>query len=193
MILYRYSKEKFCLGHSRERRKMLRRRASCFTVIVSLQFLVQSLILQCIIIIIFFFYDNTVHNTADCTLPFSLGVVVAVAQHNHIKKKMDRKRVDDNNQNGRPERCETHWSHWCPLLTTVLEYESSLSSEKIYRVCIVNWPESQVFLHYQWKLRSWWQQLSLKPQKLYNFHLSHSINPIGTCTACTCTCNSDIR
>ena len=56
----------------------------------------------------YFFYDNTVHNTADCTLPFSLGVVVAVAQHNHIKKKMDRKRVDDNNQNGRPERCETH-------------------------------------------------------------------------------------
>ena len=168
MILYRYSKEKFCLGHSRERRKMLRRRASCFTVIVSLQFLVQSLILRCIINF-FFLNDNTAHNTADCTLPFSLGVVVAVAQHNHIKKKMDRKRVDDNNQNGRPERCETHWSHWCPLLTTVLEYESSLSSEKIYRVCTVNWPESQVFLHYQWKLRSWWQQLSLKRPEIIQF------------------------
>ena len=98
MILYRYGKEKFCLGHSRERRKML---------IVSLQFLVQSLILRCIINF-FFLNDNTAHNTADCTLPFSLGVVVAVAQHNHIKKKMDRKRVEDNNQNGRPERCETH-------------------------------------------------------------------------------------
>ena len=133
MILYKYSKEKFCLGHSQERRKMLRRRASCFTVIVSLQFLVQSLILRCIINF-FFLNDNTAHNTADCTLPFSLGVVVAVAQHNHIKKKMDRKRVDDNNQNGRPERCETHWSHWCPLLTTMLEYESSLSSEKINSV-----------------------------------------------------------
>ena len=56
------------------------------------------------------YYMNCV--TVQCvsvhTLLFSFGVVVAVAQHSHIKKKIDKKRVDVNSQKGRPERCETH-------------------------------------------------------------------------------------
>lgn len=49
------------------------------------------------------------------TLPFFFVAVVAVAQQSHIRKKMDKKRVDVKNQKGRPDRWETHCNHWRPL------------------------------------------------------------------------------
>lgn len=65
--------------------------------------------------------DAGIQNKVIITLLFSLGAVVAVAQQSHIKKKMDRNKVDVNSQKGMPDRWETQCNHWRPLWTTLLE------------------------------------------------------------------------